>query len=174
MKILMKSATRGIALMFAVTTLVFNTASAQNKKKERQAKRAEEVKQIIENRHYVFEPTYMTPMRGGGRSLNAEYDMQIKGDSVISYLPYTGQAYQAPADPTKNVLDFTMTSFEYSAKPVKNGGWEITIVPKDKRELQKMFIMISEDGYATLRITSTNRDPISFDGTIESPPKKKG
>jgi len=88
MKTLMRSATMGIALMFAVTTLIFNTASAQNKKKERQVKRAQEVKQIIEDRHYVFQPTYMTPMRGGGKALTAEYDMQIKGDSVISYLPY--------------------------------------------------------------------------------------
>jgi len=67
-----------------------------------------------------------------------------------------------------------MTSFEYSVKTAKNGGWEITIVPKDKRELQRMFLTVSEDGYATLRITSSNRDPISFDGTIEAPPKKKG
>jgi hypothetical protein len=76
-------------------------------------------------------------------------------------------------DPTKNALDFTSTKFEYKVTTLKKGGWEITIVPKDNRDLQKMFMTVSVDGYATLRVTSTNRDPISFDGTIEAP-KKKG
>ncbi|WP_448702330.1 DUF4251 domain-containing protein [Mucilaginibacter sp. AW1-3] len=171
MKTLINFATK-IAFLLVVTTLVFNTASAQDKKKERKAKRQAEVKQVIEDRRYVFEATYMNPMRGGGKALTSEYDMQVKGDSVISYLPYFGQSYQAPMDPTKNALDFTSTKFTYTVSTPKKGGWEITIVPKDNKDLQKMYLSISEDGYATLRISSTNRDAISFDGTIEAPKKK--
>ncbi|OCX50825.1 hypothetical protein BEL04_19030 [Mucilaginibacter sp. PPCGB 2223] len=173
MKTLMNFAVR-IALLLVVGTLIFDTALAQDKKAARKAKRLEEVKQVIENRRYVFEPTYMNPMRGGGKQLTSDYDMQIRQDSLISYLPYSGQAYQAPVDPTKNALDFTSTKFEYTTTKNKKGGWEITIVPKDNREIQKMFLTISEDGYATLRITSYNRDAISFEGTIEAPPKPKG
>lgn len=161
------------ALLLVVAILMFDTASAQNKKKERQAKRTEEIKQLLNDRRYIFEATYMNPMRGGARALTSDYDMHIKGDTIISYLPYYGQAYQAPMDPTKNALEFTSTKFVYSVNTLKKGGWEITIVPKDNRDVQKMFLTVSEDGYATLRITSTNRDPISFDGTIEAP-KKKG
>lgn len=172
MKTLMNFTAR-VALLFVFTVLVIGATSAQSKKKERQAKRAEEIKELLTDRKYVFEATYMNPMRGGGKALTSDYDMHVNRDSLVSYLPYYGQAYQAPMDPTKNALEFTLTKFEYMVNTLKKGGWEITIIPKDNRELQKMYLTVSEDGYATLRITSTNRDPISFDGTIEAP-KKKG
>jgi hypothetical protein len=172
MKTMMNFATR-LAFLLVVIFLVFNTASAQNKKKEREAKRIEEVKQLLTDRMYVFEATYMTPMRGASKSLTSDYDMSVTRDSLVSYLPYYGQASQAPMDPTKNALEFTSTRFEYSVKTLQKGGWEITIIPRDNRDLQKMFMTVSTDGYATLRVTSTYRDPISFDGTIEAP-KKKG
>lgn len=160
------------AFLLVVILLVFNTAWAQNKKKDREAKRTEEVKQLLNDRTYVFEATYMNPMRGGGKALTDSYDIHINRDSLISYLPYYGQATQAPMDPTKNALEFTSTKFEYSVTTLKKGGWEITIVPKDNRDLQKIFLTVSTDGYATLRVSSTYRDPISFDGTIEAPRKK--
>jgi hypothetical protein len=173
MKTMMNFAAR-LALLLVVTSLVLNTASAQNKKKEREAKRIEEIKQLLTDRTYVFEATYMNPMRGGNKALTDSYDVRVIRDSLISYLPYYGQAYQAPMDPTKNALDFTSTKFEYTVKTLQKGGWEITIVPKDNKDLQKMFMTVSTDGYATLHVTSTYRDPISFDGTIEAPKKKKG
>jgi len=36
-----------------------------------------------------------------------------------------------------------------------------------------MFLSISEDGYASLQVTSSQRDPISFQGYIEKK-KQKG
>jgi homoserine acetyltransferase len=169
----MKTTLAGFGILLMIATLTFNTAIAQNPRKERQAKKAAEVREAIEAKRYSFNANYMTPLRGGGKALTSEYEITIKGDSLASYLPYYGNAYVAPIDPTKNVLDFKSTKSFYTAELQKKGGWEISIILKDNRDVLKMFLSISPDGYATLRVTLLNQDPISFDGTIEPIIKKK-
>ncbi len=166
MKMLNNTPRAGFLLVMAL--LMVNTTFAQNARKERQAKKAAEVKTAVEAKRYLFTANYMTPMRGGGKALTSDYAITVKGDSLISYLPYYGNAYVAPVDPTKNVLEFTSKASIYTAIPQKNGGWEITIIFKDNRDVQKMFLSISPDGYANLRVTMFNQDPISYDGTIEA------
>jgi len=161
------------AFLLAVTLLVLNTATAQNKKKDRQAKKADEIQQLINGKTYVFKPSYMTPLRGPGRELTSDFDMTVNKDSLVSYLPYFGRAYMAPMDPTKNPFEFTSTKFGYDAVQQKSGGWEIAITTKDNRDIQKMYLSVSSDGYATLHVTAYNQDPIAYDGYIEAMPKKK-
>jgi len=43
----------------------------------------------------------------------------------------------------------------------------------DPKGVQSMRLNISPDGYASLQVTSLNRDPISFNGTIEEKTKPK-
>jgi hypothetical protein len=78
----------------------------------------------------------------------------------------------APTDPTEGGIKFKTTRFDYKAKTNKKGGWDILIVTKDKnisdmRDVQSLRLSITSTGYASLNVTSTNRDPISFDGYIE-------
>ncbi len=162
------------AFLLAIALLVLNTAMAQTTKKERQAKKAAEVQQLINGKAYVFKASYVTPLRGPGHALTSDYDMTVNKDSLVSYLPYFGRAFVAPADPTKNPFEFTSTKFEYSAVVQKNGGWEIAIATKDNRDIEKMYLSISADGYATLHVTPYNQDAIAYDGYIEAMPKKKG
>ena len=98
--------------------------------------------------------------------------MKVTKDSIIAYLPYYGQAYLAP-DPgtTEGGIKFTSTNFNYKVNQGKKGGWEIVIKPRDHditnwRDVQQMVLNISPDGYASLYVLSTNRDPISFQGDI--------
>ena len=38
--------------------------------------------------------------------------------------------------------------------------------PRDVRDIREYFLSVSEKGYANLRVTSTNRQPISYTGVI--------
>jgi hypothetical protein len=51
-------------------------------------------------------------------------------------------------------------------KATKKGGWEIVLKPKDVRDVREYFLSVSEKGYANLRVTSNNRQPISYSGVI--------
>ena len=122
-------------------------------------------KRIIDARNYIFQVQTVSPAKGSIRQLNTgDYDLVVAGDSVIAYLPYFGRAYSAPFD-SEGGIKFVSARSGYKIKQKKN-RWEITIEPGDVEDVQEMYLDIYENGRATLRVTSTNRQPISFNGYI--------
>lgn len=121
----------------------------------------------VNRKQYTFVAQRALPMRGGGRDLTSEYDLKVAGDTIIAFLPYFGRAYTAPVDPSKGGIKFTSTQFNYKSEPAKRGGWSVRITPEDNRDVQNLSLTISKDGYASLQVTSTNRQPISFHGYVK-------
>ena len=124
------------------------------------------ISEIIQNKQFIFKATRALPSSGRSRQLSFGYDLQVARDSIISHLPYFGRAYRAPIDPTKGGIQFVSTEFDYAVEEEKN-GWLVTILPKNNSEVDKMFLHVSESGYASLQVISTFRQPISFNGRIE-------
>lgn len=164
-----------ISVLIILAFLSINVVNAQSTRKEKKAAHVAEIKRMVEAQNYVFKANYVNPMRGIGRALTSDYDLVVTKDTVISFLPYFGRAYTSvPYNPTDGGIKFTATNFTYDSKTGKNGGWTITIKPtgKDKnisnwRDVQTMTLGVSPDGYASLQVISSNRDAISFNGTIE-------
>ncbi|RPE08753.1 DUF4251 domain-containing protein [Chitinophaga lutea] len=151
----------------------FLGASAQTKAQVKTSK-SDKIRQLVQSRNYVFQAQSVFPMRGRTRQIGGEgYDVSVSKDTVNSYLPYFGRAYTAPLDPSKGGIQFLSKDFEYTEKPGKRGGWDITISPKDVRDVQQLFLSVSEDGYASLQVTSVNRQPISFNGIITEKRSRK-
>ena len=157
-----------IALVAAVAFSTMGIATAQNSK----ADKKEKIKAMIEGNRYFFEADYAVPQRGVSRQLTDLYDLKISKDSIAAYLPYFGRAYMAPNPGSdEGGIKFTTTNFSYNEKQGKKGGWEISIKPKDNnmnswRDVQQMQLDISADGYASLEVISSHRDPILFQGSI--------
>lgn len=122
---------------------------------------------VIPTEDARYNPRVMFPNGSQLYQLNGEYDVRITTDSVIAYLPYFGRAYTAPMNPTEGGIKFTSTNFEYK-KSIRKGNYEIDIVPRDEREVRNLFLTISPNGYATLRVLSLNKTAISYNGQIES------
>lgn len=155
---------RNVLMLALMVSAASGMANAQNKKADKKAT----IKQSIESKRYTFVADYVSPLRGGQRQLTTEYDLRVKPDSTISFLPYFGQAYfDVPYNPTDDGIKFTSTKFDYKVANKKNGGWEITITPQDVKNLERMILYISPDGYASLSVASVNRDFISFEGYIK-------
>lgn len=156
-----------IVILLLIVSAGSGVSNAQTKTSKKAAKLAE-VKNRVESRHYTFLADYALPLRGGARQLTSEYDLRITPDSVISFLPYFGQAYlDVPYSPTDGGVKFTSTRFEYKVDERKKGGWEVTISPKDAKGIQRLILDISVDGYASLSVTSTNKDFISYNGSLK-------
>lgn len=140
---------------------------AQDKKKDK-------IKDLVATQSYVFKAQTALPMSGRTRPLTSEYDMKVAKDSIITYLPYFGRAYTAPLDASKGGIQFTSRKFDYTVNNGKKGGWSIQISPKDADDVRQMVLMLSEDGYGTLQVTSNNRQAIMFNGYItEREPRKQ-
>lgn len=159
--------------VFAAVLYGLNIAAAQSVRKQKKADKIAAIKKMLDDKHYIFEACYANPLRGGEVFLTTEYNLTITTDTVRGYLPYYGRAFVAPLDPNDGPIDLTLTKFEYTATEGKNGGWEIIIKPlmhdiSNIKDVQLLRLSISANGYASLQVTSTNRDVISFSGNIEA------
>lgn len=123
------------------------------------------VQNFIKTKEFVFKAQTVLPMTGMSRQLTSEYDVRFLGDSVVAYLPYFGRAYSAGYGEGGGI-DFTSTKFEYKVKERKKGGWDISIRPQDAKDVQSLNFTVSENGYASLQVTSNNRQPISYNGYV--------
>ena len=127
-----------------------------------------ELQNLIQNQRFFFTAESVTPLRGNIKILTSPYDVTVKKDTLVSFLPYFGRAYQAPINPTDVGVQLTSTKFEYSVMPAKKNSWEVKIVPKDNTDIRELTFNIYNDGSASLNILSNFRDAISYRGRISA------
>lgn len=157
----------GVALLLAVVSVTGMHCSGSTYAQE--SDKSINIKQAVASQHYIFKARTVMPMQGRTRQLTTDYDIRVTTDSVVAFLPYFGRAYSAPIDPTKGGIQFTSTDFKYQLTQ-SGDGWDIRIDPEDVRDVQYMRLRIFDNGTATLNVTSTNRQPISFNGDIITSP----
>jgi hypothetical protein len=124
------------------------------------------LKSILSTKSFVFKAQSAWPLQGTVVQLTPGFDMKVLNDSINTYLPYFGRAYTASYN-TGGGISFTSTKFEYKLKEKSKGGWEIVIKPTDAKDIDQLIYSISTNGFATLQVTSNNRQAISFYGIIE-------
>jgi len=159
-----------ISLTFLLMLIIVNVnANAQQTAKQiKEQKKAASIKHKIDEQKYTFIAQYAQPLRGGQKYLTSDYDLRVKKDSLIAYLPYFGRAYMdVPYNSTDEGIKFTSTKFDYKITEKKKGGWTITIVLQDVRRTQKLLLDVFTNGSATLQATSNSRDAITFQGYIK-------
>ena len=125
------------------------------------------IKNIVEAQHFIFKAQTAIPSGSASRQLESNYyDVIILKDSVIAFLPYFGRTYCVTNYPSDGGINFTSTKFDYSIIKGRKGGWDISIEPKDARDIRELSFSISSGGSAQLQVMSDNRQPISFYGYV--------
>jgi hypothetical protein len=130
---------------------------------------------LVDTVYYRFKAEMALPLGGHNRYLTGDnYDLEVSKDTIVAYLPYFGRAYSAPIDPSQGGIRFTSTNFTYTTSPRRKGGWDVSMKFKDAKDVQQMMLTVTQDGYATLQVTSVNRQSISFNGYISGRKKGRG
>lgn len=164
MKILQNSLKAALLLMLTFTA--FTTVATAQTKQEKQAAKAAEVKKLVDGQRFVFIAQTVLPQSGRTRQVTPDFDLTVTKDTIKSYLPYFGRAYNAGSTLGEGGIKFESKDFEYTKTENKKGGWDILIKPKDVSEIQNVRISITESGYAYVQVISSNRQPISYNGYI--------
>ncbi len=140
-----------------------------------QLKDSTATQQAIETKNFIFKAESASPQRGRVRQLTSEYELMVRPDTATSFLPYFGRAYTAPIN-SEGGIKFTSTYFNYSVSKKKKHSWDIRISPKDVSEVRDLYLTVFDNGRASLRVNSLNRETISFNGYVEQgkPIAKKG
>lgn len=163
------------SIKFKATSLIllffsfFVISNAQESKEDKYTT----IKNMVEAKQYIFIAESALPVNGRMRQLSSGYKLELRTDTLISDLPYYGRAYTAPIDPAQGGIQFTSTNFEYTSTPGKKGSWDISIKPKDGKDVNRFSLYISKNGKASLQVTSNNRQAIFFNGYITEIKKKK-
>ncbi|MXV51858.1 DUF4251 domain-containing protein [Pedobacter sp. HMF7647] len=144
----------------------FGFAAYSQTKEQKKAKAIADTKALVDSKKFRFIAQFAQPMGGRNIQLTSEYDVQIKNDTMIVFLPYYGRDYVAPMDPSQGGIKFTSTDFTYTKSARKKGGWQISIVPKNQ-DVRQMYLTVSDEGYSSLQVTSNNRQAISFNGIVD-------
>jgi hypothetical protein len=154
-------------LIILLALLSFNIGFAQESKEDKKQKEYARIESLINSKNYVFVAESVLPLGRRTINLTSTYFLRVSSDTVVSDLPYFGRAFVAPIDPSEGGFHFTSTSFNYDIKERKKGGWDITILPKDEKDVRQMFLSVTESGYGSLQVTSNSRQQISYNGYIK-------
>ena len=149
-------------LTFLISCLLLsNLAPAQDKS-------ATDIKALLDDKRFEFAAESASPLRGRTISLSPGYTLDLSPDTVICNLPYYGRAYTAAINPSDAGIKFTSTDFTYTVKDRKKNGWDVTIKAKDGIRSHQIFLTISSNGSSSVRMVSSDRESISYNGNIKS------
>ena len=140
--------------------------SAQSRS-EKKARTEQAVRQALEKKDYTIDVTYMNPRRGPGRALTDSYTLTVRHDSLLSYLPYVGEAYTVPYGGGK-ALNFSAPISEYTAEPGKKERTTVRIKVENEEDNYTYTLTIFPDGGTTINVQPTQRQSISFNGEMRT------
>jgi hypothetical protein len=109
----------------------------------------------------------MNTMRYGSRMVTPDFYLELRGDTLCSYLPYLGQARVSPMFSPAIGLNFEKPVLSYKESQPKSKKYtQIDIDVSTQEDNYHYVIQLYDSGEAYIRVRSLNRDPISFDGTM--------
>jgi len=158
---------KNVRFIFVLFSLLSFLVSVAQSKKEKKAMQAEAIKTAVDARHFIFQAQIASPTGSASKQLSIGYYFTVLSDSIISNLPYLGRTYQAAMGAEDAGMKFTSLKFKYTVKDRKKGGWDIKVQTEDVKGSPQIFLTISSSGTTSLRISSTDRQSISYNGYVE-------
>lgn len=135
-------------------------------KAQQQAQVASQVQQALESRHFTVEVNYMNPRRGPTHRYVQGFDLTLKGDTVVSYLPYVGEVWRAGYGPQK-ALNFEAPVQNYTVSRPRRDMTRIQFMAQTDEDRYDYTLEVFDNGTASIDVLAQSRDGISFDGHLK-------
>lgn len=136
---------------------------------ERAAQKAEMARNVtkaLNERNYKISILRMNPMRGSSRSVSYGYSVEVRNDTLFSYLPYFGRAYNVPYGGGKG-LNFSHPIENYQEYQKKNGQRHIEIGLTNEEDTYLYTIEVFDNGNSSVEVWSRQRERIFYTGMME-------
>jgi len=128
---------------------------------------SEAVAKAIATKQWRIDINSMNTMRYGARTVTPDFYLELRGDTLHSYLPYLGQAQVSPTLSPSIGLNFEAPVLSYKESIPKSKKYtQIDIDVKTREDNYHYLIQLYDSSEANIRVRSLYRDPISFDGTL--------
>lgn len=155
-----------VLLVVGCSTAMYNADGTKMTKEQIRAAKTQYVRDAIANRQFKINVDRMYPTRTPARHLSSLYSLEIKGDTIVSYLPYFGRAYNVPYGGGK-ALNFTGIMSYYEPRQARNDETIIEIGVENEEDIYVYQLSIFDNGNTDISVRSRNREYISFSGAME-------
>ena len=157
---------RIIFSLLLITAMSMPTLSAQTKKEKKELKK-QAVEKLVTSGKYKINVNRALPARGRSVTLTSPYSVEIRNDSVISYLPYYGRAYSIPYGGGEG-LNFKAPLTDYKLEWDKKETAKIKFSARREDKFD-FSIDVFSNGSSTIFVNMQNRQSISFQGELDMP-----
>ena len=145
--------------------MAFCGCATVEEKAARAAEQAAKVNKALKERKYKIDVERMYSIRGGSKTLSYGYSVEVRNDSLISYLPYFGRAYSVPYGGGKG-LTFSERIGSYQEYQKGNGLRHIEIGLRNDEDTYLYTIEVYENGSSSISVQSRQRENISYSGEM--------
>lgn len=159
---------RKLFALFAIVMLLASCATSKltpEEKAKKQNLMTQRVLEALDNKHYTIDVNYVYPKRAPAHNLSYGFTLEVRGDSLISYLPYFGRAYSVPYG-GGNGLDFTARMSNYVAYRTKKDLTRVDIDVENENDTYSYRLEIYDNGSASIDVNARERESISFSGEM--------
>ena len=156
---------QGLLSAVAVVVLGLLTACSTMTAAER-AEKALAVERALASRYYVVDVQMMYPRSGRAVNVSSNYSLEIKGDTVVSYLPYFGRAYSIPYGGGK-AFNFSAPIISYESASDQKGKTFVRLVTDNEEDVITFQLEIFDNGQTTIDVQAREREPITYSGELE-------
>jgi hypothetical protein len=129
------------------------------------AEKALAVERALASRHYVVDVQMMYPRSGRAVNVSSNYSLEIKGDTVVSYLPYFGRAYSIPYGGGK-AFNFSAPIISYESASDQKGKTYVRLVTDNEEDVITFQLEIFDNGQTTIDVQAREREPITYSGEL--------
>ncbi|MBO7635227.1 MAG: DUF4251 domain-containing protein [Paludibacteraceae bacterium] len=154
-----------MSLLFALAVILWSSCATSEEKAAQMAELSANVTNALNNRDYKIAVDRMYPMRGSSRHVSYGYSVEVRNDTLISYLPYFGRAYNVPYGGGKG-LNFSAPIGSYQEFMKGNGQRHIEIGVTNDEDTYFYTIEVFDNGSSSVDVRARQRERISYSGNV--------
>lgn len=155
-----------LSVLFASALILWSSCATSEEKAAQMAELSANVTNALNSRDYKIAIDRMYPMRGSSRHVSYGYSVEVRNDTLISYLPYFGRAYNVPYGGGKG-LNFTAPIGNYQEFLKRNGQRHIEIGVTNDEDTYFYTIEVFDNGSSSVDVRARQRERISYSGNVE-------
>ena len=153
-------------LLSAVFLILIAACASSQQLSERQQQTAREIAEAVSSRHIKMGVNYMHTQRYGAHRVTSDFFLSIQGDTLISYLPFLGRAYNPTYNTPSQGLNFTSPISNYRQSRLKHDGMRMEMEVASQEDRFFFRVDVYPNGRASIFVRPRERDAINFDGEV--------
>ena len=155
-----------LTMMALTLAMVSCSTLTSAQRAEREAKMEKAVAKALAERCYTVDVNMMYPKSGRAQNVSSDYSLEVRGDSLVSYLPYFGRAYNVPFGGGKG-LNFAAPIKSYHSEKGKKGNTRVEIQVDNTEDYFTYSLDIFPNGSTTIDVVARERESITFSGQMD-------